>query len=76
MADFSDRDLLFGLTTTGSYLVNSAQDFEFGFNNSRRDGILQTYVRDAYVYHLNKILEAEERVHGLGAPRAEPAQRA
>lgn len=55
MADFPDRDLLFGLTTTESYLDLSAQDLEFGFNESRRDRILRTYVRNAYVYHLNEI---------------------
>ena len=55
MADFPHRDLLFGLTTTESYLDLSAQDLEFGFNESRRDRILRTYVRNAYVYHLNEI---------------------
>ncbi|XP_068081136.1 neuroligin-1-like [Anabrus simplex] len=55
MADFPERDLLFGLTTTESYLDLSAQDLEFGFNESRRDRILRTYVRNAYYYHLNEI---------------------
>ncbi|XP_049864099.1 neuroligin-1-like [Schistocerca gregaria] len=54
-ADFPDRDLLFGLTTTESYLDLSAQDLEFGFNESRRDRILRTFVRNAYLYHLNEI---------------------
>lgn len=55
MADFPHRDLLFGLTTTESYLDLSAQDLEFGFNESRRDRILRTFVRNAYIYHLNEI---------------------
>ncbi|KAJ1520059.1 hypothetical protein ONE63_004286 [Megalurothrips usitatus] len=55
LADFPTRDLLFGLTTTESYLDLSAQDLEFGFNETRRDRILRTYVRNAYLYHLNEI---------------------
>lgn len=31
------------------------QDLEFGFNESRRDRILRTFVRNAYMYHLNEI---------------------
>lgn len=33
----------------------SAQDLEFGFNETRRDRILRTYVRNAYYFHLNEI---------------------
>ncbi|XP_059059300.1 neuroligin-1 [Achroia grisella] len=55
LADFSHRELLFGLTTTESYLEFNAQDLEFGFNESRRDRILRTFVRNAYYYHLNEI---------------------
>lgn len=33
----------------------NAQDLEFGFNESRRDRILRTFVRNAYYYHLNEI---------------------
>lgn len=55
LADFVDRDLLFGLTSTESYLDLSAQDLEFGFNETRRDRILRTYVRNSYYYHLNEI---------------------
>lgn len=54
-SDFPDKDLLFGLTSTESYLDLSAQDLEFGFNESRRDRILRTYVRNCYYYHLNEI---------------------
>ncbi|XP_065164020.1 neuroligin-1 isoform X1 [Atheta coriaria] len=55
LADFRDRDLLFGLTSTESYLDLSAQDLEFGFNETRRDRVLRTYVRNSYYYHLNEI---------------------
>lgn len=55
LADFSERNLLFGLTSTESYLDLSAQDLEFGFNETRRDRILRTYVRNSYYYHLNEI---------------------
>lgn len=58
MADFSSRELLFGITTYESYLDLSAQDLEFGFNESRRDRILRTYVRNVYHYHLNEIYSA------------------
>ncbi|KAL1124006.1 hypothetical protein AAG570_001776, partial [Ranatra chinensis] len=48
-------DLLFGLTTTESYLDLSAQDLEYGFNETRRDRILRTFVRNSYYFHLNEI---------------------
>lgn len=58
MADFPNRELLFGLTTYESYLDLSAQDLEFGFNETRRDRILRTYVRNIFFYHLNEIYSA------------------
>lgn len=58
MADFSKRELLFGVTSIESYLDLSAQDLEFGFNETRRDRILRTYVRNVYHYHLNEIYSA------------------
>lgn len=58
LADFPTKELLFGLTTTESYLDLSAQDLEFGFNETRRDRILRTYVRNVYHYHLNEIYSA------------------
>lgn len=39
----------------------SAQDLKFGFDESRRDRILRKYVRDAYVYRLNKIFSTLKR---------------
>ncbi|CAD7085883.1 unnamed protein product [Hermetia illucens] len=58
LADFPNRELIFGLTTIESYLDLSAQDLEFGFNETRRDRILRTYVRNIYHYHLNEIYAA------------------
>uniref|UniRef100_A0A1B0DIG6 Carboxylesterase type B domain-containing protein n=1 Tax=Phlebotomus papatasi TaxID=29031 RepID=A0A1B0DIG6_PHLPP len=58
LADFPSRELLFGLTSIESYLDLSAQDLEFGFNETRRDRILRTYVRNIYHYHLNEIYSA------------------
>ena len=58
LADFPKRELLFGLTTLESYLDLSAQDLEFGFNETRRDRILRTYVRNVYHFHLNEIYSA------------------
>ncbi|KAF7268412.1 hypothetical protein GWI33_018473 [Rhynchophorus ferrugineus] len=55
LADFPDRDLLFALTSTESYLDLNAQDLEFGFNETKRDRILRTYVRNSYFFHLNEI---------------------
>lgn len=58
MADFSKREMIFGVTTLESYLDLSAQDLEFGFNETRRDRILRTYVRNNFNYHLNEIYAA------------------
>lgn len=58
MADFSNREILFGVTSLESYLDLSAQDLEFGFNETRRDRILRTYVRNNFYYHLNEIYAA------------------
>lgn len=55
LAEFPDRDLLFCLTSTESFLDLNAQDLEFGFNETKRDRILRTYVRNSYFYHLNEI---------------------
>ena len=72
MADFPDRDLLFGLTTTVSYLDLSSQDPEFGFNKTRRDHALRTYVRDAYVYRLNEIFSTLKKEY---TDRERPVQK-
>lgn len=46
---------MFCLTSVESYLDLSAQDLEFGFNETRRDRILRTFVRNNFHYHLNEI---------------------
>lgn len=65
LADFPSRELLFGLTSIESYLDLSAQDLEFGFNETRRDRILRTYVRNIYHYHLNEIYSALKVIFGI-----------
>lgn len=55
LADFPERDLMFGLTSTESYLDLTSQDLLYGFNETRRDRILRTYVRNSYYFHLNEI---------------------
>lgn len=55
LADFPAKALLFGLTSTESYLDLTAQDLEYGFNETRRDRIFRTYVRNVYRFHLNEI---------------------
>ncbi|XP_055921540.1 uncharacterized protein LOC129952753 [Eupeodes corollae] len=54
-ANFPKQELIFALTTVESYLDLSAQDLEFGLNETRKDRILRTYVRNVFRYHLNEI---------------------
>ncbi|XP_065078126.1 uncharacterized protein LOC135701305 isoform X2 [Ochlerotatus camptorhynchus] len=54
-ANFPASELLFGLTSYESYNDLSAQDLEFGFNETRRDRILRTYVRNVFHFHLKEI---------------------
>ncbi|XP_055638901.1 neuroligin-4, X-linked isoform X2 [Toxorhynchites rutilus septentrionalis] len=54
-ANFASRELLFGLTSYESYNDLSAQDLENGFNETRRDRILRTYVRNVFHFHLKEI---------------------
>lgn len=48
-------DLLFGVVTSEALWRFSAADIQSGFDFERRDKILRTYVRNAYVYHLSEI---------------------
>lgn len=48
-------DLIFGVVTSESLWRFSAYDIRSGFDGERRDKILRTYVRNAYVYHLSEI---------------------
>ncbi|KAL0105708.1 hypothetical protein PUN28_015876 [Cardiocondyla obscurior] len=54
-ADFGDRDLLFGLTSEESWVNLTEEDLQNGLNETRRDRILRTYVRNTYRYHLHEI---------------------
>ncbi|XP_066586116.1 neuroligin-4, X-linked-like [Prorops nasuta] len=48
-------DLLFGVTTSEALWKFSEKDVQQGFEGDRRDRIIRTYVRNAYVYHLTEI---------------------
>ncbi|XP_014610613.1 PREDICTED: neuroligin-1-like [Polistes canadensis] len=54
-ANFGDRDLLLGLTSDEAWLNLTDQDLQNGLNETRRDRILRTYVRNTYRYHLHEI---------------------
>ncbi|XP_025075176.1 neuroligin-1 [Pogonomyrmex barbatus] len=54
-ADFGDRDLLFGLTSEEAWVNLTKEDLQNGLNETRRDRILRTYVRNTYRYHLHEI---------------------
>lgn len=48
-------DLMFGVVTSEALWRFSSTDIQGGFDFERRDKILRTYVRNAYVYHLSEI---------------------
>ncbi|XP_014235905.1 neuroligin-1-like [Trichogramma pretiosum] len=55
LANFGGRDVLMGLTSDEAWLELTEQDLENGLNETRRDRILRTYVRNTYRYHLHEI---------------------
>ncbi|RLU24683.1 hypothetical protein DMN91_002772 [Ooceraea biroi] len=54
-ADFGSREILFGLTSEEAWVNLSEEDLQNGLNETRRDRILRTYVRNTYRYHLHEI---------------------
>ncbi|KAL1123956.1 hypothetical protein AAG570_001726 [Ranatra chinensis] len=52
---FLSTRLLLTTTTTESYLDFNNQDIQYGIEEDQRNRVLRTYVRNAYVYHLNEI---------------------
>ncbi|XP_024083239.1 neuroligin-1-like [Cimex lectularius] len=52
---FLSSRVLLGTTTTESYLDFNNQDIQYGIEEDQRNRVLRTYVRNAYVYHLNEI---------------------
>lgn len=52
---FITRQLVLGATTTESYLDFNAADIQYGFEEDQRNRVLRTFVRNAYIYHLNEI---------------------
>lgn len=56
--NFITCELMLGTTTTESYNDFNANDIQYGFEEDQRNKILRTYIRNAYVYHLNEIFSA------------------
>ncbi|XP_076280618.1 neuroligin-1 [Lasioglossum baleicum] len=54
-ASFDGRDLLLGLTSEEAWVNLTDDDIQNGLNETRRDRILRTYVRNTYRYHLHEI---------------------
>ncbi|XP_017759226.1 PREDICTED: neuroligin-4, X-linked-like [Eufriesea mexicana] len=50
--------LILGVSTTESNLDFNANDIQQGFEEDYRNRILRTFIRNAYVYHLNEIFSA------------------
>lgn len=55
---FITCELMLGVTTTESYSDFTANDIQYGFEEDQRNRVLRTYIRNAYVYHLNEIFSA------------------
>ncbi|CAG9863440.1 unnamed protein product [Phyllotreta striolata] len=56
--NFITCEVMLGTTTTESYGDFSANDIQYGFEEDQRNRVLRTYIRNAYVYHLNEIFSA------------------
>ncbi|OXU25995.1 hypothetical protein TSAR_009173 [Trichomalopsis sarcophagae] len=50
--------LILGVSTAESYLDFNANDIQYGFEEDQRNRVLRTFIRNAYVYHLNEIFSA------------------
>lgn len=50
--------LILGVSTTESNLDFNENDIQYGFEEDHRNRILRTFIRNAYVYHLNEIFSA------------------
>lgn len=55
---FITCELMVGMTNTESYADFNANDIQYGFEEEQRNRVLRTYIRNAYVYHLNEIFSA------------------
>ncbi|CAH1098820.1 unnamed protein product [Psylliodes chrysocephalus] len=56
--NFITCEVMLGTTTTESYSDFSANDIQYGFEEDQRNRVLRTYIRNAYIYHLNEIFSA------------------
>ncbi|XP_015588144.1 neuroligin-1 [Cephus cinctus] len=50
--------LILGVSTAESYWDFNANDIQYGFEEDQRNRIMRTFIRNAYVYHLNEIFSA------------------
>lgn len=50
--------LILGVSSTESNLDFNENDIQYGFEEDHRNRILRTFIRNAYVYHLNEIFSA------------------
>lgn len=55
---FITSELMLGTTTTESYADFNANDIQYGFEEEQKNKVLRTYIRNAYVFHLNEIFSA------------------
>lgn len=56
--NFITCEVMLGTTSSESYSDFNAADIQYGFEEDQRNRVLRTYVRNAYVYHLNEIFSA------------------
>ncbi|XP_065164395.1 neuroligin-4, X-linked-like [Atheta coriaria] len=56
--NFITCEVLLGTSTTESYNDFNANDIQYGFEEDQRNRVLRTYIRNAYIYHLNEIFSA------------------
>ncbi|XP_023290587.1 neuroligin-4, X-linked isoform X2 [Orussus abietinus] len=50
--------MILSVATAESYLDFNEDDIQYGFEEEQRNRILRTFIRNAYVYHLNEIFSA------------------
>lgn len=55
---FITCEMMLGATTTESYSDFNANDIQYGFEEEQKNKVLRTYIRNAYVFHLNEIFSA------------------
>lgn len=51
-------EVMLGMTTSESYTDFSAADIQYGIEEYKKNRVLRTFIRNAYIYHLNEIFSA------------------